>query len=183
MKAVESKPYFDIFRSNQIGLLQNRFGAIAPILSGLLRFALQFAEMWIAMLLGTAALEHARHGLVILGDRSFLDPQSLQSDVGHGLFMTAPMVLWMRIRGCSWRENIEMALGMVVPWAAVLTLGRFGLSQGLPWLSGRNAMAAGMLAVMLYHAWADRLSGDTKGNPDKVVPANSNQRTRWSDSE
>jgi hypothetical protein len=122
----------------------------------LLRFILHFAEMWVAMLLGDMAFGYIRHWLAIVGIRSFLDPVSIWSEVGHGTFMTAPMVLWMRIRGYHWRENIEMALGMIIPWAAVLTLRRFGVLHRLPLLSERNAMAAGMLAVMLYHTWDGR---------------------------
>jgi hypothetical protein len=157
MQVVRAKPTSDVADSKQVGSLhENQFRAVGVIALGLLGFTLHFAEMWVTMLLGTAAFGYASHGLAIVGDRSFLDPVSLQSEVGHGIFMTAPMVLWMRIRGCHWRENIEMALGMIVPWAAVLTLGKFGLLQELPWISDRNAMAAGMLAVMLYHTWAKR---------------------------
>jgi len=129
----------------------------SSVASGLFRFIVHFAEAWVAMLLGTAAFAYARHRVTILGGRTFLDPTSLDSEVGRGIFMTAPMVLWMRIRGYSWRENIEMALGMVVPWATVIALGRFGFLCGLAWLSERNAMAAGMLAVMLCHTWSNRL--------------------------
>jgi hypothetical protein len=158
MRVAQPKPYFDTTRAKQAGSLrENRFRAVGVIALGLLRFTLHFAEMWITMLVGTVAFGYARHGLAIVGGRSFLDPKSIQSAVGHGIFMTAPMVLWMRIRGYRWRENIEMALGMIVPWAAVLALDRFGVLQGLPWLSERNAMAAGMLVVMLYHTWANRL--------------------------
>jgi hypothetical protein len=98
----------------------------------LLRFILHFAEMWVAMLIGDMAFGYVRHWLAIVGVRSFLDPVSIWSEVGHGIFMTAPMVLWMRIRGNRWRENVEMALGMIVPWATVLTLRRFGVLPGLP---------------------------------------------------
>ena len=156
MHVAKAKPNSDSVRSNRGGLLHdNRFRAVGLAASGLFRFTLHFAEMWFAMLFGTIVFGYARHGLTILGVRSFLDP--IQSEVGHGIFMTAPMVLWMRIRGYRWRENIEMALGMIVPWAALIVLGRFGVLHGLPWLSERNAMAAGMLAVMLYHTWANRL--------------------------
>jgi hypothetical protein len=146
---------------------EDQFRAVRAAASGLLRFMLQFAEMWVAMLIGMAAFGYARGGLAIVGDGNFLDPKSIQSVVGLGIFMTAPMVLWMRIRGCGWRENIEMSLGMIVPWVAVLILGSFGLLQGLPWLSGRNAMAAGMLAVMLYrrvHPWAEDSIREIKEN-------------------
>ena len=158
MKVVQPNPYFDATRYNKAGSLnKSRFRAVRVIASGLLRFTLHFVEMWFAMVLGSMAFVYARHWLAIVGNRSFLDPMSIQSDVGHGIFMTVPMVQWMRIRGYRWRENIEMALGMVVPWAAVLALDRFSVLQELPWLSARNAMAAGMLAVMLYHTWANRL--------------------------
>jgi hypothetical protein len=172
MNVMEAKSHVGAIRSNNAGYFEDRFRSVRVIAVGLLLFALHFAEMWVTMMLGTAAFGYARHGLAIAGDLSLLDPKSLQSEVGHGIFMTAPMMLWMRIRGYRWRENIEMALGMIVPWVAVLTLGRLGALQGLSWLSERNAMAAGMLTVMLYHAWANRLRGDTKGNPDRFLPAN-----------
>lgn len=157
MKVVQPKSYFDTRRANQAGSLhQNRLRAVGVTAFGLLRFTLHFAEMWFAMLFGTMAFGYARHWLVIPGVRSFPDPRSIQSEVGHGIFMTVPMLLWMRIRGYRWRENIEMALGMIVPWVAVLELGRLGVLHGLHWLSERNATAAGMLAVMLYHTWAGR---------------------------
>lgn len=159
MHIVEVKPNCDSSRSNQGGRLHaKRFRAVGVVALGLLRFTLHFAEMWFAMLFGTMVFGYARHGLAIVGVRTLLDPVSIQSEVGHGIFMTAPMVLWMLIRGYRWRENIEMALGMIVPWAAVIASARFGAKHGLPWLSERNAMAAGMLAVMLYHASQGRLA-------------------------
>lgn len=158
MQIAQAKPNSGTAQTNQAGSPdQSRFRAAGVTALRLFRFVLHFAEMWVAMLLGTIAFGYVRHGLAIAGDRVFLEPASIQSEVGHGVFMTAPMLLWMGIRGYRWRENIEMALGMIVPWAAVLTLDRFGVLQGLPWASARNAMAAGMLAIMLYHAWANRL--------------------------
>jgi hypothetical protein len=158
MQLVQAKPNAVAVRTSEAGpLYEDRFRTVRATALGLLRFSLHFAEMWVVMLLGTAVFEYARHGLAMIGEHAFLDPKSIQSEVGHGIFMALPMLLWMRIRGYRWRENIEMAFGMVVPWAAVLTLEAFGLLHGLPWLSERNAMAAGMLAVMLYHTWAHRL--------------------------
>ena len=151
MKVMQLKPHYDAAISNDAGSLrEERFRAVGVFASGFLRFTLNFAEMWVAMLLGTEAFGYVRDGLATVGYQSFLDRKSVQSEVGHGIFMAMPMVLWMRIRGYHWRENIEMTLGMIVPWAAVLVLGKFGILQGLPWLSERNAMAAGMLSVMLY---------------------------------
>lgn len=157
MQVVRARPNSDTAGSNQAGTLhENRFRGLGVMALGLLRFALHFAEMWCAMLLGAMAFASARRWLMIVGDRSFIDPISVQPEVGYGIFMTTPMMLWMRIRGFRWRENVEMASGMLLPWVAVLVLDRFGLLQGLPWLSERNAMAAGMLAVMLYHTWEGR---------------------------
>jgi hypothetical protein len=69
------------------------------------------------------------------------------------LFMIVPMVLWMRLRGCTWREGAEMAAAMVVPPACVLLLCTVGLTDVVPWfttgLTG-PAMFGGMLAIMLY---------------------------------
>ena len=68
-------------------------------------------------------------------------------------FMVAPMLAWMRLRGCSWRHGLEMAVGMLAPWAAVLIQADRGAAAGLPSLAmaGRPAMLLGMLSVMLIH--------------------------------
>jgi hypothetical protein len=69
-----------------------------------------------------------------------------------GAFMVGPMVLWMRIRGCSWRHGPEMGAAMLLPVAAVLALRGLGLSATVPWLSNSEhiAMLVGMLVLMLY---------------------------------
>jgi hypothetical protein len=121
-----------------------------PGAAGVVRFLLRFTEMWISMLLGMAVFRYVRRALANHGYTAFLEPMSVASEVGNGVFMIAPMMLWMRIRGCRWRDNLEMAVAMLLPWAAVLVLGRLGLSQKLPWFSARAAMFLGMLAIMLY---------------------------------
>jgi hypothetical protein len=121
-----------------------------PGAAGVVRFLIRFTEMWISMLLGMAVFRYVRLALANYAHTSFLDPVSVASEVGNGVFMIAPMMLWMRIRGCRWRDNLEMAVAMLLPWAAVLVLGRLGLSQKLPWFSARLAMFLGMLAIMLY---------------------------------
>jgi YHS domain-containing protein len=70
---------------------------------------------------------------------------------GMALAMTVPMVGWMRVRGHGWRHGIEMSIGMLLPWAAVLGLIALGAANVLPWLAGAEspAMFLGMLAVML----------------------------------
>jgi hypothetical protein len=121
--------------------------------AGVARFALHVAEMWVAMLLGMAVFGPVRLALAAHGYAALLDPMSIASEVGMAVFMTAPMVAWMRVRGCGWRHGLEMAVGMLGPWAAVLILVDLGAASALPWLAtaGRPAMLLGMLAVMLYH--------------------------------
>jgi hypothetical protein len=77
--------------------------------------------------------------------------------VGMAVAMTVPMVAWMRVRGHGWRYGIEMALGMLVPWALVIGLASTSIGTALPWLAEADgvAMLLGMLAVMLlrgHHA-------------------------------
>jgi hypothetical protein len=152
MSVEENEPYLESEYNDQTGFpRKNKFRAIGTTASELLHFTLHFVEMWLAMLFGMALFGHARSGLSAIGYRGFLDTNSIQTEVGHGICMTIPMVLWMRIRGYRWRVNFEMALGMVAPWAVLLLLNTFGLAKGVTWLSERNAMAAGMLAVMIYH--------------------------------
>jgi hypothetical protein len=115
------------------------------------RFCFHFAEMCVAMLLGMMAFRLMRLGLVAHRYPALLDPRSIVSNAVMGAFMTTPMVAWMRLRGCLWREVAEMAGGMLAPWAVVLALSHLGLSEPLPLLSGSApiAMLLGMLAIML----------------------------------
>jgi flagellar biosynthetic protein FliP len=74
-----------------------------------------------------------------------------------GAFMSAPMVAWMRYRGHSWSDGLEMTAAMLVPMFALvlpveLGVARYvpGLTQGsLPLLS-HVAMIGGMAGLMLY---------------------------------
>jgi putative intracellular protease/amidase len=104
------------------------------------RFVLHFGEMCLAM----------QVGMLVFTLVAGLMPTGLQQ-IGMGLFMAAPMVAWMRIRGHGWRHGIEMSLGMLVPWAAVLALVGLGATNVLPWLRQLDgpAMYVGMLGIML----------------------------------
>jgi len=103
-------------------------------------FVLHFGEMVLAMYVG----------MLIYMPLEGLIPVSLQG-IGMALFMAWPMVVWMRIRGYGWRHGFEMALAMLVPWAAVVGLVGLGAANALPWLthSSDAAMYLGMLGFML----------------------------------
>jgi hypothetical protein len=117
-------------------------------------FILHFVEMVIAMGLGMAIFGPVRGGLVDQGYTALLERTSLDYQVWMNAFMIVPMVLWMRLRGCTWGHGVGMAVAMVVPPACVLLLCRFGVTEVIPWfttsLTGL-AMFLGMLAFMLYH--------------------------------
>lgn len=96
------------------------------------RFVRHYLEMVAAMVAGMAAL--AAFGLVVdLPDRTAVEL------VEMALWMTAPMVAWMRIRGHGWRVCNEMAAAMLLPAAAALAL------------LGTGAVTDGHTLVMLEH--------------------------------
>ena len=106
------------------------------------RFVLHFVEMWLAMLAGM---------LVFMAVPGVMALPALLHQLGMAVAMTVPMVAWMRIRGHGWRHGLEMAAGMLIPWAAVLVLVGLGAATVLPWLAhaANAAMLLGMLGVML----------------------------------
>jgi uncharacterized membrane protein YhaH (DUF805 family) len=82
-------------------------------------FARHFGEMLIAMFLGMGVLG----GLAALG---FGATGGSSSDLPGGvrvmlmgIYMTVPMVLWMKYRGHAAARNVEMALSMMVPTVAL----------------------------------------------------------------
>src|SRR6185503_2963943 len=75
-----------------------------------LAFARHYAEMVAAMMVGMAALGASR--LVV--DR----PEGTAVRLAEmALWMTVPMVAWMRVRGHGWRPTVEMAAAMLLPAA------------------------------------------------------------------
>jgi hypothetical protein len=105
------------------------------------------------MLIGMAVFVPVKLALVSLGYAALLDTSSIDFQAWMGVFIAAPMVAWMRVRGCSWRDGAEMGGAMLGPVALVLALCGLGVPNALPWLttnSSGTAMAIGMLAIMLY---------------------------------
>jgi hypothetical protein len=105
-------------------------------------FVLHFGEMCLAMMAGM---------LVFMAVPGVMELPAVLHQLGMAVAMTVPMVAWMRVRGHSWRHGIEMSIGMLLPWAAVLTLVGLGAATAVPWLAKADgaAMVLGMLAVML----------------------------------
>ncbi len=112
--------------------------------SGATAFARHYLEMVAAMLLGMAALGIS--ALVVdLPDRTGVEL------VEMAVWMTVPMVLWMRRRGHAWRECTEMSAAMAVPTAlALVALVTGTVTDGHALLMFEHtAMFPAMLAVML----------------------------------
>jgi hypothetical protein len=112
------------------------------------RFALHFAEMTVAMGVGMVVFHMMMggHGQMVAQGAA-----SLAHQLGMLVFMTVPMVGWMRVRGHGWQHGIEMTAGMVAPMVVIWVLLGLGLGATLPWLQGADhpAMMVGMLAAML----------------------------------
>jgi uncharacterized membrane protein len=110
-------------------------------------FVCHFAEMLFAMFVGMAAFLILR----IVGILS-IDAASVEFQVGMGLFMAAPMLAWMRVRGCSWRDCAEMCAAMLVPTGTALVLRGLGIRDAVAWLasSQHTLMLVAMLALMVY---------------------------------
>jgi uncharacterized membrane protein len=126
-----------------------RLSAATP---GVGYFALHFAEMGVAMMLGMGLFMPVRLALTTLGYTALLDGSSIDFQAWMGAFMVAPMVMWMRVRGCGWRDGTEMGAAMLLPVAVVRVAIALGASAALPWLSNseHTAMFVGMLVLMLY---------------------------------
>jgi hypothetical protein len=106
------------------------------------RFVLHFVEMCVAMLVGMG---------VFMAVPGVMQWPTMLHQLGMAVAMTVPMVAWMKLRGHGWQHGIEMSLGMLLPWVAVLALIGVGMADVLPWLTMAEgpAMLLGMLAVML----------------------------------
>jgi hypothetical protein len=115
------------------------------------RFARHLLEMVVAMLAGMAVLGVA---LGVLGE----PPGYANPLVEYGLMgtsMAAPMVAWMRHRGHSWSDGLEMTVAMLAPMFALvlpveLSVAVPGLSEGSLMMLSHVAMIGGMVALMVY---------------------------------
>ncbi len=115
-------------------------------------FGLYVAEMLVAMMIGMMIFVPFRLALTAQGYTALLDVSSIDFQAWMGAFMVAPMVVWMRARGCGWRDGAEMSAAMLLPVAGILVVRSLGVLDTLPWLSNSEhiAMFVGMLAFMLY---------------------------------
>jgi hypothetical protein len=117
------------------------------------RFTRHLLEMVVAMMAGMAVL-----GVVVgmLGEPS--GEVNLLVEYGvMGVFMSVPMVAWMRYRGHAWSDGLEMTAAMLVPMFALVLPVELDMARYVPGLSEESlmvlahvAMLAGMAALMIY---------------------------------
>jgi hypothetical protein len=114
-------------------------------------FARHFGEMLVAMFVGMGVLGGlAALGFAAAGGSSSDLPSGVRVML-MGIYMTVPMVLWMKYRGHSAARNAEMAMSMVVPTAAAAALAFAGvLGTGAALAVQHVVMIPAMLGVMLW---------------------------------
>jgi putative intracellular protease/amidase len=133
-------------------------------------FTLHFAEMSLAMGAGMVVFHVLvdGHGLPVTAEASSAAFR-FAHELAMMVFMTVPMVGWMRVRGHGWQHGAEMAVGMLVPVVVIDLLLLAGAGGAAPWLQHASgpSMLLGMVAAMLLrlghytggHATADASAG------------------------
>jgi hypothetical protein len=122
--------------------------------SKVVQFLLHFLEMQVAMALGMIPWHLlARQLRASPNYAAAFERGSDLSIIGHGLFMTIPMVAWMILRRHGWRHSAEMGAAMLAPGFAIIVLCWLGADIYLPWLAqlAMPAGTVGMFFYMLYH--------------------------------
>jgi hypothetical protein len=115
------------------------------------RFALHYVEMVIAMFAGMgifAALEAGVSAITGLGYSQ--EDQPVLAATLMAAYMSAGMIIWMRIRGHSWPGILEMSGVMFVPVAVLAPLVWAGVVAGETlFMATHVAMFPLMLVAML----------------------------------
>ena len=119
------------------------------------KFVLHLGEMFLAMVVGMAALDAVFEGILAVVGTSYavlVDDAPIAVALILMFNMTAPMLLWMRVRGHEASEVSAMGVSMVVVGA---------ITVFLLWLSAIDAgaicgvecglMIPAMVAAMLIH--------------------------------
>ena len=113
------------------------------------RFTRHLLEMVVAMFAGMAVFGVA---IWALGEPPGYSNLLVKYGL-MGVFMSAPMVAWMRHRDHSWSDGGEMTVAMLSPMFALalpVELGVLGLSGHSLMMLTHVAMIGGMVAMMVY---------------------------------
>lgn len=134
-------------------------------------FTRHLLEMVLAMFAGMALLGVV---LAVLGEPPGYETNLIARYGVMGAFMAAPMVGWMRYRGHSWSDGLEMTLAMLLPMFTLVVPVELGVATYVPGLSedslmmlAHAAMIGGMVGLMVY-GWgrsAHGADGDRAAEP------------------
>jgi hypothetical protein len=114
-------------------------------------FARHFGEMLLAMFLGMGVLGGLAAVIFAASGGSSSDLPGGVRVMLMGVYMTVPMVAWMRYRGHAAARNFEMALSMMVPTLAAAVLAWAGaLGTGAALGVQHVVMVPAMLGAMLW---------------------------------
>lgn len=121
------------------------------------RFVRHYLEMVVAMMVGMASLGAASHLLVDLPDRTAIRLLEM------AIWMTVPMVAWMRLRGHGWGACNEMAASMLIPAVVALALLGMGVvtDSGILLALEHALMFPSMFVAMLRRR--DEYTGQHRG--------------------
>jgi hypothetical protein len=128
-------------------------------------FTRHLLEMVVAMGAGMAALGVA---IWLLGEPPGYGNALVEYGL-MGVFMSVPMVGWMRRRGHAWSDGLEMTVAMLFPMFSLVVPVELGVAGYVPGLSEDSlmmlshvAMIGGMVALMVYR-W-DRYAHGSYGH-------------------
>jgi flagellar biosynthetic protein FliP len=113
------------------------------------RFLAHYVEMVVVMFAGMFVLMAPTGMLFGLLGTSWSRLSPAMNVFAMSLTMTVPMVGWMRVRGHSWRANIEMAASMLIPTAVVVGVLATGSVKGTLSVPEHAGMLSCMLVAML----------------------------------
>ena len=114
-------------------------------------FVRHFAEMVLVMLLGMGILGGLAMLVFAAAGSSITDQPGALRVTLMGLYMTVPMVLWMRYRGHEAARCAEMAASMLVPTLVAAGFAAAGvLGAGAALAVQHAVMVPAMLGVMLW---------------------------------
>jgi flagellar biosynthetic protein FliP len=136
------------------------------------RFALHFVEMAVAMAAGMVALG-ALSGLVLepAGFQWLTAAHPETHLLAMAVFMAAPMVAWMRLRGHGWQHGAEMTAAMIVPALLAIAVCAAGLLPRTEMMTfGHTLMWVAMLGVMFLH-WSHYAGVKREHHMETAQPA------------
>ena len=126
-------------------------GQAAAGATGKRAFARHFVEMLLAMFLGMGVFGGLATLIFALAGSSLTDQSVALRVTLMGVYMTIPMVAWMRYRGHSAARNLEMAASMMIPSLIVAAVAWAGALEADAALGIQHAiMIPAMLGVMLW---------------------------------